>query len=280
MSSRVPDKVKETVIEEVDRVKHLTTKAARSGTYLYPIKGIYYFVAHKSLWRPLLSKLVPTITLGIGILTFMFVFTYVPQATVLAIFNGPLAFFSSALLVLSESSTLLNVLSKTFIIEEALVDTFDGTLLAEDMTSVVAQGRQINSGADPIAKLGKLFKKPFEKFSPKAIIRYFMYLPLNFIPVVGTVMFIILQGRRNGPSAHNRYFQLKKWTGAEKEEFIEERKAEYTSFGTVTTLLELVPVAGIFLSFTNTVGAALWAADIEKGNTTAPKLVEKADKAS
>lgn len=247
MSSRVPDKVKETVIEEVDRVKHLTTKAARSGTYLYPIKGIYYFVAHKSLWRPLLSKLVPTITLGIGILTFMFVFTYVPQATVLAIFNGPLAFFSSALLVLSESSTLLNVLSKTFIIEEALVDTFDGTLLAEDMTSVVAQGRQINSGADPIAKLGKLFKKPFEKFSPKAIIRYFMYLPLNFIPVVGTVMFIILQGkvpfltathnlltsyigRRNGPSAHNRYFQLKKWTGAEKEEFIEERKAEYTRY--------------------------------------------------
>jgi hypothetical protein len=30
------------------------------------------------------------------------------------------------------------------------------------------------------------------------------------------------------------------------------------------TLLELVPVASIFFSFTNTVGAALWAADIEK----------------
>jgi len=45
-------------------------------------------------------------------------------------------------------------------------------------------------------------------------------------------------------------------------------------------LLELVPVASILFAFTNTVGAALWAADMEKGNVTgegtAPKLREKA----
>lgn len=48
-------------------------------------------------------------------------------------------------------------------------------------------------------------------------------------------------------------------------------------------LLELVPVASIFFTFTNTVGAALWAADIERGNVTeqgtAPHLREKAKKA-
>lgn len=38
MSERIPAKVKETVVEEVDRVKHLTHDAARSGAYLYPIK--------------------------------------------------------------------------------------------------------------------------------------------------------------------------------------------------------------------------------------------------
>ena len=44
-------------------------------------------------------------------------------------------------------------------------------------------------------------------------------------------------------------------------------------------LLELIPVAGIFFSFTNTVGAALWAADIEKdevtGDGTSPNLREQ-----
>jgi hypothetical protein len=46
----------------------------------------------------------------------------------------------------------------------------------------------------------------------------------------------------------------------------------------------MIPFAGIFFSFTNTVGAALWAADIEAKNTsmtrtTAPDLREAARQA-
>ena len=45
----------------------------------------------------------------------------------------------------------------------------------------------------------------------------------------------------------------------------------------------MVPVASILFAFTNTVGAALWAADIEKGNVTkegtAPGLKEQGKKA-
>ena len=85
-----------------------------------------YFVSHRSLWQPLISKLVPTMTLSVGVLTFMFVFAYLPQAAVLAVVNGPLAAVSSILLTLNESSTLITILSKTFLIEDALVDTFDG----------------------------------------------------------------------------------------------------------------------------------------------------------
>ena len=55
------------------------------------------------------------------------------------------------------------------------------------------------------------------------------------------------------------------------------------SFGVAAVLLELVPVASILFAFTNTVGAALWAADMEKGNVTAdgtaPQLQEKTKKA-
>ncbi|KAI9808798.1 MAG: hypothetical protein M1825_003951 [Sarcosagium campestre] len=265
-------KVQETVTEEVDRVKSLAQDAARSGAYLYPLKGIAYFLAHRDLWKPLLSKLAPTITLAIGVITFMFVFAYLPQAAVLSIFNGPLAAFTTILLTLSESSTLFTILSKTFLIEDALIDTFDGTLLLRNMTNIVAEGRQINSGGgEPMAKLGKLVKKPFAKFTPKAIIRYVMYLPLNFIPVVGTVIFLILQGRRSGPAAHARYFQLKAFNQSQKTEYVHDRKAAYTSFGLVANALELIPVASIFFAFTNTVGAALWAADIEREKDLAAK---------
>ena len=160
----------------------------------------------------------------------MFVFTYLPQAAIMTFTQGPLAAISAALLVLSESSTIFTMLSKTFLIEDALVDTFDGVLMSKGTTDLVSSGRQIKAGNDPVAKLGKLIKKPFAKLSPDAIIRYFLYLPLNFIPVVGTIMFLVLQGRRAGPAAHTRYFQLKEWNSSQREKHVEEHKAAYTRF--------------------------------------------------
>jgi hypothetical protein len=56
------------------------------------------------------------------------------------------------------------------------------------------------------------------------------------------------------------------------------------SFGIPAVLLEMVPIAGILFSFTNTVGAALWAADMETRDasgqkTTAPGLRNQAAEA-
>jgi len=41
----------------------------------------------------------------------------------------------------------------------------------------------------------------------------------------------------------------------------------------------MVPIAGILFAFTNTCGAALWAADMERKQGTAPALREQAKKA-
>jgi hypothetical protein len=170
------------------------------------VKGIFYLLSHRSLWKPLLSKLAPTATLSVGVLSFMFIFTYLPQLAVLVFFNGPLAAITTILLTLSESSTIISLLSRTFLLQDALVDTFDGALISRNQAAVVAEGRQLKGGNfnDPIGKLGKLLKSPFEKFTPKALVRYVMYLPLNFIPVVGTVLFVLLQGRARGSSVHGR----------------------------------------------------------------------------
>ncbi|EXJ92423.1 hypothetical protein A1O3_00974 [Capronia epimyces CBS 606.96] len=273
------DRVKQVAAEEAERVKAMTVDAFQSRAYLYPFKGVFYFTTHKDLWRPLISKLTPTLTLSVGITTLMFLVAYVPQAAIMAFTSGPIAAISAALLTLSESSTLINLLAKTFLIEDALVDTFDGTLLSQNCTNLVGEGRQIQGGGDNIARLGKLVKKPFAKFTPNAIVRYLLYLPLNFIPVVGTVIFIILQGKRAGPAAHTRYFQLKGWSKREREIHVEEFRGGYTSFGVTAFVLEMIPFANLIFAFTNTVGAALWAADVEKKATTSSRVRELAQKA-
>jgi len=266
--SRVPDSVKETVGEEVKAVSDLTVAAIKSKAYLYPIKGLLFYLTHRELWKPLLSRIGPMLVMSVGVISSMFTFTYIPQAAVLALVNGPFAVVTTTLLILSESSTIITALSKTYLIQEALVDTFDAVLVEKDMTNVVASGRELRSGiSDAMNRLGKLIKSPIAKYSPKALITYLMYLPLNLIPVVGTVIFIILQGKRSGPAAHARYFQLKNWSATKKEEWIEKNRAAYTSFGIVTSLLELVPVASILFAFTNATGAALMAADMEKKMT-------------
>lgn len=112
----------------------------------------------------------------------MFLFTYLPQLAILVFVNGPLAVFTTVLLILNESSTIINIISRNFLLQDALLDTFDGTLVAQNATDIVSEGRQLKSGSDPIARLGKILKSPFSKFTPKALVRYVMYLPLNFIP--------------------------------------------------------------------------------------------------
>ncbi|GAB1312139.1 Outer spore wall protein RRT8 [Madurella fahalii] len=288
MASRIIDHAQEVASdcrkEDYDRAKVLLNDAARSGSYLYPIKGIAYFFTHPGLWKPLRSKLLPYLTLYSGVVGSMFVFTYVPQLAVMVFVNGPLAVFTTVLLILNESAAIVSFVSKNYLLHDALLDTFDGTLVARNSTSIVASGRELKSGDDAMQRLGKVLKKPFSRFSVKELVRYCMYLPLNFIPVVGTVAFILLGGRSRGNAAHDRYFQLKEWSSSRTSKWLSDHKGPYTAFGTVATLLEMIPLASIVFSFTNTVGAALWAADIEAkenemAKSTAPELQEAAKKA-
>ncbi|KAK8103154.1 hypothetical protein PG984_016300 [Apiospora sp. TS-2023a] len=282
--SNVQHKAQEVAREDIGKAKALVADAAKSQAYVYPFKGIYYFLTHRELWKPFYSRIIPTLSLSAVVISGMFFFTYLPQLAVLVFVNGPLAAITTAVLILNESSVIVNLVSRNFLLQDALLDTFDGTMISRNEAGVVSEGRQLKSGKNPMDRLGKILKSPFEKYSPKALIRYVMYLPLNFIPIAGTAIFIVLQGRSRGESVHGRYFQLKKWSASRQREWLETHTGAYSAFGTIATLLEMVPFASMFFAFTNTVGAALWAADIEAqesqmDNTTAPSLREAAKKA-
>jgi len=58
--------------------------ALHSRAWLYPLKGVVYFVSHRTCWGPFLKALPPALALSAAVLGFMFTFTYLPQAAFLS----------------------------------------------------------------------------------------------------------------------------------------------------------------------------------------------------
>lgn len=284
------DRVKDVARSEVGRIVPLAFRAIKSGAYFYPFQGIVYLLTHQTLRKPLQSRLVPTLTLGIGVTTVMFCLAYVPQMALLALTSGPVvAPVSAALLVINESSAITRILSSSSLLSSFLfsssrsepaepaesvdLDAFDATLILKGHEGLVASGREVRSlrSSNVLDRLGRLVgvgktNKTSSNNSSSPInrlIRYLLYLPLNFIPVVGTLLFLTLQGKKMGQNALDRYFELKQFSHKQREEWLEVHEGDYISFGMACSLLEMVPFASFVFSCTNTVGAALWAADIE-----------------
>ncbi|KAE9402234.1 hypothetical protein BT96DRAFT_964833 [Gymnopus androsaceus JB14] len=238
-----------------------------SGSYIYPVHGILHLVSHPALYRSVQPVLTKCLLISGGITGGMFVFTYLPQVAFCAIFSGPLAFASAALLVLGESYVLIVMATKMFILEDAQDKIFDAVLLQQGHEALVASNRSIKSGRSGMKTIGQSISKPLSRFSKDGLVRYVVSLPLNSLPIVGSIIFLFYNGLKAGPRYHARYFQLKGMNAQEREAFVEERRGAYTAFGAAALALNLVPVVGLVFNLTSTVGAALWASDLEKKNS-------------
>jgi hypothetical protein len=68
-------------------------------------------------------------------------------------------------------------------------------LVEKGMASLLLERCPANTNSrNTVGKLGKLAKRPFTVFSLGSAIRYLVYFPLNFIPLVGPGIFLFLQG--------------------------------------------------------------------------------------
>lgn len=104
----------------------------------------------------------------------------------------------------------------------------------------------------------------YSPFSFRQIAEFILFLPLNFIPVAGTPVFLILTGARAGPLHHWRYFKLRGLTKKERNAEIKSRRLKYTWFGSVALILQLVPVLSMFFLLSSAVGSALWVVKLEE----------------
>ena len=156
----------DTILTNSNQVAFQAKAVVHSRAYLYPPLGALYLVEHHTLWPTLLRRIFPCLILSVSVIIPMFILTYVPQAAVLTFTEGLLGPLSAIALVLSESSVIINVLSRTFLLEQALNDIFDATLICEGQVSLVSKGREIRPGknSDGVKKLGKLLKKPLQTY--------------------------------------------------------------------------------------------------------------------
>ncbi|KAJ8078408.1 hypothetical protein AAF712_012081 [Marasmius tenuissimus] len=258
----------------ITEVADTTRDAVTSGTWIYPVYGIVYLGSHPSLYRAVAPVVGKCILVSLGITAGLFVFTWLPQLAFCALFSGPLAFLPATIMVLGEAYFLSSLVARNFFIGPAQDQIFDAVLLQQGNESLVSRGREVKSTSSGMKLLGKSITKPLNRFSKDGIVRYIISIPLNSIPVVGTFLFLLWNGKKSGPGYHSRYFQLKGYSKEASSKFVASRRGAYTAFGAVSLALQLVPFVGMAFSITSTVGAALWANALEKGSRNAQKTEE------
>jgi hypothetical protein len=196
----------------------------------------------------------------------LFFFAYLPQVAFLAIFQGRSAWVNGAFLVLGEGAAIVALLFEAFFADETLVDVFDAVLINEGFEELINKERVIYpDGVNPVKRLGKpTTSAVYAPFSFRQIIEFIFLLPLNFVPVAGVPMFLVLTGYRAGPFHHWRYFQLLELTKDKRKRFVRNRQLKYTAFGTIALILQLIPIFSMLFLLTSAAGSALWAVEMEK----------------
>lgn len=86
-----------------------------------------------------------------------------------------------------------------------------------------------------------------------------IYLPLHFIPYVGTPAFLVLAGHAYAQFLQQRWCQMQKLSKAQAEHEAQTRWWEYTAFGSVALILQLIPLVSFLAFLSNSTGSAIWA---------------------
>jgi Etoposide-induced protein 2.4 (EI24) len=217
----------------------------------YVLQGMYYFLRH-SLWKAFLWPIFWAIVFAIATFCILFPIAFVPQAialsTVMTPFLGwPLAFLLTLIqmllvILIFSAVVLLPITDKLF--DQTLVLRGHGDLVAADNGMACC-------GCCSIVSILNLLV-------------CIITLPLNLIPLVGTVLWLFLNGRLYTWDKFSHYhYELKRRNFRTQQQIVRNHWYAYHMFGMQAMALEMIPFANVIFIFTNTVGVALWAADLE-----------------
>ncbi|CAN6641431.1 hypothetical protein TRVA0_018S02322 [Trichomonascus vanleenenianus] len=231
------------------------------------MQGIVYFTQNPILWAYLFTILVPQLILTFIVYTLFYAFLYPPQAAMAIFFNGPTGIFTASLALMHESSVAAQLISNMFLLPTPLKLLFDAVMSREGQDELVLKAKL----HDRVKSPGTMYKfKQYIKESPKSMmmpgwmLKSLLKITLHFIPILGPLIIVVMDGPKHGKRLHGRYFELKQMDSKELDAYVKDRRGQYWGFGIIAGMLENVPFMGFAFTFTNVVGAALWAAAVER----------------
>jgi len=262
--------------------------AGAQGAYMYPFIGLFRLWTIPNIRGIVWGSLTTGIIVSIVVTIATFVLGWAPQFALLSFIITPfIAFPASVFLVLAEAWFISFTIAKLTWMEGLQEHVFDEIVQIEakkDKSSAISKdlGAAVQK-SNPQKRnhhfsVGRVISKI--RHYPNAIIEdiaeYVVTLPLNLIPGLGTALFLYVNSETLATRYHARYFELKGWKNdqSKKTQFIVEHEPAYRAFGFVAMLLNLIPVVNVFFAITNTVGAAVWACDIEKRRVARAKATK------
>lgn len=224
----------------------------------YPLRGVLYFLRDQHLWRLSVCPVLLTLAVACGVAVALFTFTLHPQERRLydAGLDSFFAWLIAVVFVIVEVFIVTAVYGLVCL--EWYKDKIFAHVLSERGYQELVENEERHSPflrvltsccrVSVLLRLGLLV----------------ITLPLNMVPVLGNITYAWLNGTLMAWEAHLYYFEMKAFDFEQQKEIISQRKLQYSAFGMQAMLLEMIPVVGAIFMFTNSAGAALFAASIEK----------------
>jgi hypothetical protein len=218
----------------------------------YVLQGLYYFLSHKILWKTSLCPILWTLVFVVAACCILFPLAFIPQALFFSGVMTPWLGIPLALLVALVELLVVVMIFSAIILLPITDKLFDEVLVLRGHEQLVLESN--NNSCCGCCSAVSIIK----------MILSIVTLPINLIPVVGTVLWVFINGRFYAWDAHSHYhYELKSRKFFGQKKFVRQRWFAYHMFGMQAMALELIPFANVLFVFTNTVGAALWAADME-----------------
>ncbi|KAG2773409.1 hypothetical protein PC129_g11263 [Phytophthora cactorum] len=224
----------------------------------YVVQGLAYFATHPRLWLSTLCPLLLTLIVAITSVVVLFSVALVPQAEGLE--DAGVAKWLSWLLAIM--LVLVEIFLVTLIYNLVIMGCYQDKVFEQVM---VARGfKEMVEDEERHAGCARACRSCCRVSLWLRLVLLIVTLPLNLIPIIGSIIYAWLNGTILAWEYHLLYFEFKNFTYAQQKAFIKEHKVQYSSFGMQALLMEMIPGFGSIFVFTNTVGAALLAAHLEE----------------
>lgn len=209
----------------------------------------------------------------------MHLYFFPPQALVAVFFNGPTGIFTAWIAILQQSGIISRFIIEKTLLPGPLKSIFDSVVFQNANDSLVAKMLKLQLKEKKEAQILKakstseLLQMRYNTFvqqwysyisNPYYWLKATLIVFFNLIPFFGPYILVFLRSPGKGRNLHKRYFLYKNFKKEDGLIFFNAHRADYTAFGIVALNLELLPVIGMFFTYTNIVAAALWASEMEK----------------